>query len=175
MSSTITDVHDAPLLGSVVRFVEQHSLEALPGFLLGVGRNMILPIAIVVCTFGGLVSTLRWIGRFIVPPPARDRYRQAKKWYRRGQQKEALKEWESLKKFGPAYLSRATHALYVQFDPQQALGILRTAKEEKVKIQLKQVEMIKLDAKAVQAGGNATMLDMNARLAKQEHLGVTTL
>lgn len=147
---------------------------ALPSFLYQVSRDLIFPIAVALCAFGGLASILHSIWRFIVPPPATDRYRHAKKLYRSGQRKQALKEWAALKKFGPAYLSRATHALYVELDPQQALGILRMAKEEKVKIQLKQVEMIKMDANALQAAGNATMIDLNGRLAKQEHLGVTT-
>lgn len=169
------DPRDAPLLGPVLRVIDEHSLLALPHFLYGVGRDFLFPLVVGLFAFGGGAAILHTIYRFIIPPPAKDRYRQAKKLYRLGQPQQALQEWTSLRHFGPAYLSRATHALYVELDPQQALGILRVAKEQQVRIQLKQVEMIKLDAQALQAGGNTTMIDMNARLAKQEHLGVTTL
>ena len=169
------EAKDAPLIGSIIRLIEKHSLMTLPNFLGRLARDVLFPAVVTVCAVGGGASVLHWFWRLIVPPPSKDRYRQAKKWYRQGQRKEALKEWTFLRKFGPAYLSRATHALYVELDPQQALGILRVAKEQKVRIQLNQVEMIKLDAQALQAGGNVSMVDMNSRLAKQEHLGVTTV
>lgn len=169
------DAHEAPFLGSILRFIEENSLMALPSLLWRIGRDLVFPAVVGLFAFGGMATVLHYLWRFIIPPPATDRYREAKKLYRIGKQKAALKEWTSLRKFGPAYLSRATHALYVELDPQQALGILRVAKKQQVRIQLNQVEMIKLDAQALQGGGNVTMLDMNARLAKQEHLGVTTL
>ncbi len=157
-----------------MRWIEENSLLELPTFLLQIGRHVLFPILIAFFAFGGLTSVLQKIWHLFFPPPPTGRYRHAKKLYRSGEHQAALKVWESLKKFGPAYLSRATHALYVELDPQQALGILRVAKERQVKIHLKQVETMKLDAQALQSSGNIVMIDMNARLAKQEHLGVST-
>jgi hypothetical protein len=99
------------------------------------------------------------------------RYQAAKQLYRRGKREQALHHWAELKDFGPAYLSLATHALYVEHDSMKALGIIRQAKERKVRININQVNMIRMDAKALQIGGNATMVDMNATMAKQDHLG----
>jgi hypothetical protein len=168
------DAHEAPLIGSILRYIEENSLMSLPNFLWRVARDVVFPMLLGLVALGGAASVLERFWHAIIPLPANDGYRQAKKLYRLGQRKEALEQWTSLRKFGPAYLSRATHALYVEFDPQEALGVLRVAKEQQVRIQLMQVEMIKLDAQALQAGGNVSMIDMNARLAKQEHLGVST-
>lgn len=165
---------EAPLLGRVLLWIEKYNLDALPNFFSHFTRNVIFPLLIAIFAFTGLGSILRNMMHLVIPPPYSERYLQAKNLYQAGKHKEALKEWEKLDKFGPAYLSRATHSLYVEFNPQQALGILRLAKEQKVKIVLKQVEMIKMDCQVLQSGAGVTMIDMNGRLAKQEHLGVTT-
>lgn len=168
------DAHDAPLIGRALRWLEENNMDSLPNFFSHFTRNAIFPVLIAVFAFSGLASVIQTITQFVIPRTHTERYIRAKSLYRTGQHKEALKEWEKLETFGPAYLSRATHALYVDLNPQQTLGILRMAKEKKVKIQLKQVEMIKMDAKVLQSGAGVTMIDMNGRLAKQEHLGITT-
>ena len=48
------------------------------------------------------------------------------------------------------------------------------AQNKGIKVPKKTVQSFKFDADAI-AQGNFIMVDMNARLAKQEHLGVTSL
>ena len=168
------DPHDAPLIGRVLDWIDENNLHALPKFLIHFSRFLVFPTFIAIFAVTGLLSVLRSFGQIVVPIPYTKRYLRAKDLYGTGNHKEALQMWEKLEKFGPAYLSRATHALYVEHNPQQALGILRKAKEKKVRIVLKQVDMIKMDAMALQSGAGINMIDMNARFAKQEHLGVSS-
>eukprot|EP00934_Nitzschia_sp_Nitz4_P008350 Nitzschia sp. Nitz4//scaffold71_size96697//92910//93422//NITZ4_004713-RA/size96697-processed-gene-0.53-mRNA-1//-1//CDS//3329557301//8340//frame0 len=166
---------DAPLLEVILRFIDNRSLLSLPDLLFDVGRKLVFPALVALFLTGTCVSTLKATWKVIVPPSLPVRYRDARRLYSSGNVTRALKDWARLEQYGPAYLSRATHALYVDLDPSQALAILRQAKEKRVRIQLNQVKMIQLDAKAIQAGSNVTMIDFNARLAKQEHLGIATL
>jgi len=76
--------------------------------------------------------------------------------------------------FGPAYLSLATHALYVEYNPEKTLAIIRRAKQEKVRINISQVDMIRKDAKALESAGSLrVMIEINGRMARQDHLGIT--
>lgn len=156
----------------VVEFVRRNELQTLLEFLYQLVTNVIIPVVLAVFFMGRLLAVFQWFGRLVVPQKAGVRYRDAKIKYRQGKREEALEEWTNLKKFGPAYLSRAVHALYVEANPQKAMKIIRLAKEAKVRVQLYQVDKILDDAKALQNGVTQTMLDMNARLAKQEYLGI---
>ena len=88
--------------------------------------------------------------------------------------KEAIKAWSShdLDSYGPSYMSRACHELYVKNEPVKAVTILKEAEERKVPIDEKQVKQIKSDVLAV-LNGNSIMIKTNATLAKEQHLGVT--
>lgn len=166
---------EAPLLGILLRYIERNSLRALPKVLWDVGTTLVVPVLSAILVGSIVSSIVQRLWRIFFPLRDSDRYNIAKKLYMRGRKQQALKEWSRLVEYGPAYLSRATHALYMEGNPQKAIDILGTAKEQKVLIQIKPLELIRLDAQALKAGGNIAMIDFNARLAKQEHLGVTTL
>lgn len=168
------EVSEAPLLGSILWFLEEQDLLVLPAFLWQLARDIVtFPPLVAVITLVILSPFLYRFWRLVVPLSAKDRYRNAKELYRRGKQVRALKEWSQLDNFGPAYLSLATQAMYVEYDAMKALGVIRKAKEKRVRINLAQANMIRMDAKSLQqGGGNVAMLDMNARTAKQDHLGI---
>jgi hypothetical protein len=168
------DASKAPIIGTILQIIEEHSLTYLPKFLYHVGRDLVLPVLVALFALGGLATFGFQLWRIIVPCSASERYLAAKNLYRRGKRREALNGWAELKNFGPAYLSLATHALYVEHDPLKALGFIRKAKEHKVRINITQVNIIRMDAKALEIGGNLAMVEMNARMAKEDHLGVAS-
>lgn len=156
----------------ISNYIRDNDLQALHVFVYHLSTNIIIPGCLAVFLLGGLLSFLQWFGRIIVPPKARVRYRDAKLKYQNGKRKEAIKEWNRLTKFGPAYLSRAVHALYVEGNPQEAMRIIRLAKEAQVTAKLYQVSRIQDDAKALQNGASKKMMELNAQLFKQEYLGI---
>jgi lipopolysaccharide biosynthesis regulator YciM len=106
-----------------------------------------------------------------------------KSFYRKGRVAEALRDWTRLDQYGPAYLSRVCHAIYMQqpHDTKEGRCILRQAQQLQLEkgsaiklLPTKEVQKMKLDAQAI-VNGNLMMVDMNARLAKQEYLGVASL
>jgi hypothetical protein len=160
------EASEAPLVGTILRWVDD-----FPSFAYYFASELLIPWFLGLWALGTMATILYRFWRTIVPPSLAHRYQTAKQLYRRGKREQALHHWAELKDFGPAYLSLATHALYVEHDSMKALGIIRQAKERKVRININQVNMIRMDAKALQIGGNATMVDMNATMAKQDHLG----
>jgi hypothetical protein len=193
-------------LTSVLDYVERHDeLWTLPIFFWRFAVDFLLPVTVGVTVFGASLEFLHRHGILVVPrlflsssflssTHPHVRYRHAKSLYRRGKIDQALTEWSDIartQRYGPAYLSRAAHAIYVQDQPQEGLRILREAQQQqqpqsqtsdknhsnhtKLKhFSSKQVELMKMDAQAI-ANGDTTMVNLNARLAKQEFLGVTTI
>jgi hypothetical protein len=197
-------------LTSVLNYVERHDeLLTLPTFFWRFAVDFALPVTVGVAAFAACLEFLHRHGILVVPRSLSSssssssslsthphvRYRHAKSLYRRGKIDQALQEWSDVartQRYGPAYLSRAAHAIYVQGQPQEGLRILREAQQQQSQPQSqpqtsdknnhtklkhfssKQVQLMKMDAQAI-ANGDATMVDLNARLAKQEFLGVATI
>ena len=163
----------------------------LPGFLLSFFHTFLFPAiaALLGLVVAYKISQLVW--RIIFPLPARTRHLQAKKLYREGKTLQALHEWTTLSRYPTAYLSRACHEIYVMHNCVEGLAILRQAERIQLEeedpsakgrrrrrlpfqVPSKITQSMKLDAQAI-AQGNEIMVDMNARVFKQEYLGVTSL
>jgi hypothetical protein len=67
--------------------------------------------------------------RYFPPPKPYVLHSEALAFYRKGRVAEALRDWTRLDQYGPANLSRASHAIYVQqpHDTKEGLRILRCA------------------------------------------------
>jgi hypothetical protein len=157
-------------------FFEANPPSSLPGFLVGVFVNVGVPLAIAVASFGGSVKLYRTIWCYMVPPDAAARHKDAQALYLRpGHTLEAVEAWSRNDTYGPSVLSRACHEIYVQWRPQEGLKILKEAQARGVELETskQQVEGMKLDANAI-LQGNKLMVDMNARLAKEEFLGMAS-
>ena len=157
-------------------------LEDIPNFLLAFLKDFIVPIAIVLICIAGFLKLLIRIYRLIIPYPPPIRHQQIQKLYRTGSTHQALFEWKrDLSTYPPAILARACHEIFVKLQPQQGLEILdfilkkedTYSKTKDGKRYFKQAENMKSDALAIQHG-NVRMVDMNARLAKEEFLSVIT-
>ena len=165
---------------AIVDWVRSQDMAVLPGFLWDLLKNFILPMIVLLCCLGSVGKVLKQGYRYVWPPPLYVCHKEAMARYRKGQIEEALRDWNRLDQYGPAYLSRACHAIYIQHDTQQGLCILRQAQQlqylkgSSIQLPTKEVTKMKFDAQAI-ANGNIIMVDMNARLAKQEYLGITSL
>jgi hypothetical protein len=171
----------AALGRAVANWVRSQDMADLPGFMYDLMKNFILPMILVLCCLGSVGKVLKQGYRFVIPPKLHVRHKEAIILYRKGHVAEALRDWTTrLDQYGPAYLSRACHAIYILHDTQEGLRILRRAQQlqlekgSSMKLATKEVTKMKLDAQAI-ANGNLLMVDMNARLAKQEYLGITSL
>lgn len=152
----------------------QYYLEDIPYLIVKFGREWILPIGIAVSVVGGVTKLLARLKKLINPPPPRIRHEEAKFAYAKGRVDAALVEWSALKDYGPSYLSRACHEIYVNHKPKAGLQILKEARDRGIGLNKKAVESMKDDSKAIESN-HTIMVDMNARTAKQDYLGVTTL
>jgi hypothetical protein len=141
------------------------------------GRNVISPIV-----FGllGLIITyklMKAMDRLLFPPPAYTRYQEALELYQQGHVRPALKAFETLQrddKYVKAALSLAVHEIYMAGDAAEGIRILRKAKTvHGMSLPQNLVASMQDDAEAIQ-DGNSIMMKMNARMAKQEYLGVLT-
>jgi hypothetical protein len=158
----------------IVDRYELNSTRAVMRMVLGLCYYVIGPLLLGLL---GVVTTyqiLKRIERILLPPPVLIRYEEAIDQYRRGKVREALKEFRRLQRkdgYGPAVLSLAAHEIYVSHAPAEGLRILR---EANAKVPAKPMKSMQEDARAILAG-NAVMVDMNARLAKQQYLGISTI
>jgi hypothetical protein len=165
---------------AVANWVRSQDMADLPVFLYDLLNNFVLPMIITLACLGTAWKMLKQVYRYFLPPKPHALYSQAVALYRKGRVPQALRDWTKLDQYGPAYLSRACHAIYIQHDTKEGLRILRQAQQlqlEKgcaIQLPTKEVQKMKLDAQAI-ANGNFLMVDMNARLAKQEYLGITSL
>jgi hypothetical protein len=165
---------------AVANWVRSQDMAELPGFLYDFIKNFVLPLIVAFFCLGSVWKVLKQFYRVLLPPKPHVRHSEAVTLYRKGHIPEALRDWQRLDQYGPAYLSRACHAIYIQHDTKEGLRILRQAQQlqleqgSSIKLPTKEVQKMKLDAQAI-ANGNLIMVDMNARLAKQEYLGITSL
>jgi hypothetical protein len=157
-------------------FVEDADWQNVPHLLLAFLREWILPIAIALAAMGGSAKLMATIQRYMFPPSHNIRHHDAMSLYSKGKVTDALREWTSMEEYGPSCLSRACHAIYVQGQPTQGMQLLKEAQANgclKGKKDKGAMESMTFDAQAI-LQGNAVMVDMNARFAKQEHLGVSS-
>jgi hypothetical protein len=163
-------------LATVLReFFEANPPSSLPGFLVGVLVNVGVPLAIAIASFGGSVKLFRKVWCYMIPPTVAVRHKHAQALYHRpGHTLEAVEAWSRNDTYGPSVLSRACHEIYVQWRPQEGLKILKDAQARGVEFEnsKQQVEGMKQDASAI-LQGNKLMVDMNARIAKEQFLGIT--
>ncbi len=166
---------------AIREIIDQYQLDdvnAVMNLVLGICYNIIGPILLGVLSIITTYQVLKRIERILLPPPPHVRYEEAITYYRSGKVREALKEFKTLQqkdKYGKAVLSLAAHEIYVVNAPAEGLRILRESSQQGlVKVPTKPMKSMQEDAKAIMAG-NAVMVDMNARLAKQQYLGVTTI
>ena len=163
-----------------MEWVRSQDMADIARFFWDLMTNFLLPMIVLLCCLGSIGNVLKQGYRYVFPPSLHTLQKEAVVLYRKGHTVEALRDWTRLDQYGPAYLSRACHAIYIQHDTKEGLCILRQAQElqlEKgsaIKLPTKEVTKMKLDAQAI-ANGNLIMVDMNARLAKQEYLGITSL
>jgi hypothetical protein len=156
----------------LIDFFEANPPSGLPGFLVGVFVKVGVPLAIAVASFGGSVKLYRNIWCYMVPPEAAVGHKDAQALYLQpGYTLEAVHAWSRNDTYGPE--PRACHEIYVHWQPQEGLKFLKEAQAQRVefKTSIQQVEEMKLDASAI-LQGNKLMVDMNARLAKEELLGM---
>ena len=180
----MTNTNNNALAHYLNNIVREMNLEELPTFLYDFFHDFILPLAILLICFAGFLKLLLRLYRLIIPPPPKQRHAEIKLLYRKGYTKQALKEWErDLPTYPPSILSRACHEIYIRptQNPKAGIDLLSTflkntddVKTREKKEYIRQAQNMKSDAIAIQHG-NERMVDMNARLAKQEYLGITTL
>lgn len=141
------------------------------------GQDVILPVLLGILSLVATYKVMKAIERLLFPPPPRARYQEAFELYQQGHVRPALKAFGKLQrqdKFAKATLSLAVHEIYVAGDAAAGMRILRKAKTlYNMQLPPKTVASIQEDAKAIQ-DGNASMVKMNARMAKQEYLGIAT-
>ena len=155
---------------------DRYTVLDLGEFFLHFSRQFILPLAMAVCVFGGFAKLTWALKRWIVPPPPPELHQEALAEYRRKKPKQALKGWTFLAEkhnYVPSVLALACHEIYVTRDTKKGLEILQQAQKRGVKLPKQQCQSFVLDAKAI-AQGNLIMVDMNAKLAKQDYLGITS-
>jgi hypothetical protein len=155
-------------------YFRRNDISELPWFLLRFGQNVLLPLGIAIIAFGGSIKLLHRLLRYVLPPPPHTFHDEAKTMYRRGLVQEAVTAWSQLEPYGPSYMCRACHEIYVAGNPKLGMEILEQAQQQRgVQIKKKEIEAMKEDARAI-LHGSAVMVDMNTRLAKQEYLGIIT-
>jgi hypothetical protein len=167
---------------AVANWVRSQDMAELPGFMYALIQNLVLPLIVLLCCLGSIWKMMKKSYRYFLPPKHYVLHSEAMALYRKGRVSEALRDWTRLDQYGPAYLSRACHVIYMQQPPDtnEGLRILRQAQQlqltkgSAIKLPTKEVQKMKLDAQAI-VNGNLLMVDMNARLAKQEYLGITSL
>lgn len=174
------------------QFLEaRYAFDDLARFVSDLLRNVVVPLAVAIFLFVVGVVVVGHVYRRFVPPPPRQRHEEIKILYRKGYSERAVAQWErDLPEYPPAMLSRACHEIYVEGNPEAgmaALSALRdatekpggngtaisTARRREMSRWTKQIQSMESDALAI-GNGNVRMVDMNARLAKLEHLGVST-
>jgi hypothetical protein len=167
---------NSALAMALTDFFDRNDIFDLPWVLVRFARTSILPLSIAIIAFGGSIKVLDRILKYLIPPPPRVHHDAAMTLYRRGFVQEALTAWSQLEPYGPSYMCRACHEIYVAGgDPKVGIEILEQAQQTQgmLKRNKKEMESMKEDARAMLLG-NAVMVDMNARLAKQEYLGLQT-
>jgi hypothetical protein len=141
-------------------------------------QRVVGPVVLGLISLGLVYNTMRRIyNTWWNPPPVRMRYRHAVQLYQEGRVREALKAFQKLSsqdRYGLAVLSLAAHDIYVGKSPSEGLRRLREARMEGVSMPKRAMSAMQDDAKAMQEDGNDRMIEMNARMAKQEYLGITT-
>lgn len=133
----------------------------------------LLPLGIAVCALAGFAKLLNTLKRWIIPPSPQEIHDEAKRWYRKGWKKEAVKAWtQNDPMYAPSILSLACHEIYVDRQTSRGIKILRDAQKRKVpNLGPRRVEKMIMDAKAI-SDGHSAMVDMNAQKAEYEFLGV---
>jgi hypothetical protein len=158
-------------------FFVNYDVQDVPYLLWGFLREWIVPIAVGLVVVGGSAKGMATLQRYMFPPSHRTRHHDALSMYSKGKVTDALREWSTLQEcYGPSCLSRACHAIYVQGQPQQGMQLLTDAQAKGIltgRNDKQTIESMTFDAQAI-LQGNAVMVDMNARFAKQEHLGVSS-
>eukprot|EP00339_Tiarina_fusa_P025170 CAMPEP_0117035222 /NCGR_PEP_ID=MMETSP0472-20121206/25029_1 /TAXON_ID=693140 ORGANISM="Tiarina fusus, Strain LIS" /NCGR_SAMPLE_ID=MMETSP0472 /ASSEMBLY_ACC=CAM_ASM_000603 /LENGTH=167 /DNA_ID=CAMNT_0004744629 /DNA_START=142 /DNA_END=645 /DNA_ORIENTATION=+ len=156
-------------------FTDKYDVTDIPVFFVHYVRTVLLPLGILCLCAAGALKLLHAVFRTVIPPPHPKRYDQIKTIYRKGYPEQALYEWKrDLPTYPPAILSRACHEIYVARRTKKGMELLQVLlRLKESKEYLREVENMKADALAIQHG-NARMVDMNAIVAKQEHLGIST-
>lgn len=181
MVSTIRAIPMA--IREIIYRYQLDDINAVTILVLGICYNIIGPFLIGLFCIIATYQVFKKIERLIFPPPPHIRYEEAINDYRSGKVREALKEFERLYRkdgYSKAVLSLAAHEIYVANAPMEGLRILRESSLPNkqgtviVKVPTKAMKSMQDDAKAI-LEGDTIMVDMNARLAKQQYLGVTTI
>jgi hypothetical protein len=192
---------DRAIRMAIHTIIDQYQLDdwgAVMKLVLGLCYTLIGPILLSVLSIVTTYQLLKKIEQWIAPPPPQRRYEDAIGLYQSGKVREALRVFTTLQqkdKYGNAILSLAAHEIYVSNNPIEGLRILQDAtkpppppiipssqpKEGRGKhtrimrnISRRSMQSMQDDAKAIMAG-NSNMVDMNARLAKQQYLGIGTI
>jgi hypothetical protein len=126
----------------------------------------------------GLVFTyqsMKRLEQWLYPPPPRLRYQTYKAMYQKGHTRPALKAFRWLvqtERYDMAVLSLAAHEIYVAEAPVEGLRILREARANNdLILQQAAADTMAEDAKIIMEG-NAVMVKLSARMAKQDYLGI---
>lgn len=144
---------------------------------------IITPIVVAGFTFYGSLGFLGEIYRWFVPPSAEALHRSALAalHHRKRVVKDNTVHYKAAEKlflasiakddlYFPAYLSLASLYIYRMKLPDKALAILDTAKDRG---SLKQIEPLRSDAEALQAGNEHMIQAGGAIFAEQDYLSIT--
>lgn len=75
-------------------------------------------------------------------------------------------------RYGKAVLSLAVHEIYVAGSPTEGLRLLKEARSKGLQIvPATTINILQEDAKSIM-GGDAVMVELNAKMAKQDYLGI---
>jgi hypothetical protein len=159
-------------------FTDTYGVSDLAPFFIHYVRTVLLPVGIICLSAAGALKVFHGFFRMVVPKPLPKRYDEIKSMYRKGHREQALHEWKQAQPtYPPAILSRACHDIYVLHRPKSGMDLLQELlllKSKEATDYLKEVQNMKADALAIH-NGNSRMVDMNARIAKQEYLGIATM
>ena len=156
---------------------DRYGLEDLHWACQKLAVDILLPVMVGIMCLAISFNFLKTVGRWIFPPPLHTQHKEAIDLYRGRKIREALKALELLQRkraYGPAVLSLAAHEIYVVGAPGEGLRLLREARKMGLAVPKGPMDTMQEDAKAI-LDGNSVMVEMNARLAKQEYLGLPTL